>query len=171
VSDQVEAVDRVGIRAQAEGDASARGDDRHPQRVPMRDLGQRVQLEQRHAQHQLGTGRAGGVRDVERENAPAHRPVLGVALGSERGAKDRGRRNRASGRRGAAAVTRLPGHGDQPLDRIVLLERQVHDHEKVAVCGVGLARLMQAHGDLHAQSLRRHAELVEPRTQAGHAGG
>ena len=60
VSDQVEAVDRVGIRAQAERDASARGDDRRPQRVPMRDLGQRVQLEQRHAQHQLGTGRARG---------------------------------------------------------------------------------------------------------------
>ncbi len=54
---------------------------------------------------------------------------------------------------------------DQALERVRLLEREVHDHERVAVRGVGLPGLMEADRNLHAESRGGRAERREPAPQ------
>jgi hypothetical protein len=115
-----------------------------------------------------GPGRPGDVRDVQRKDARAHRPVLGAAR--ERAGQVPEPAEEAVEGLGVVAPLAsacLARDCDQALERIVLLQREVHEDERVAIRGVGLALLMQADRDLHAQSRRRRPDFVEPGTQAG----
>ena len=64
------------------------------------------------------------------------------------------------------AASRLARHGNEAIDRIVLLERKVGHHEGVVICAAGLA-LLEADWDLHAHTPCRRPDLVEPGTQDG----
>ena len=128
----------------------------------MRDLGERMQLEEGRAQHQLGTGRAGEVRNVQGEDARAHRPVLGAPLAGAGQMRDAAEEVvECSSVVALLAASRLARHGNEAIDRIVLLERKVGHHEGVVICAAGLA-LLEADWDLHAHTRCRRPDLVEP---------
>ncbi len=142
------------VRAEAERQDSSRGEGRDPERMPICDLGERVDLAHGSSQQRQVTARSGHVRDVDREHARSHRPALRQPL-------ERPRHARQVVQQGvdllgvvvALSVLGLRADRAEPLHGVGPVERQVDHEEGVAVGGRGdvLAGVMEADRHLCAE--------------------